>query len=123
MNKPVRVILRGDAKEAYEKLNKIVGEQIKENKENTKEIQLFNSINQKKEFVRLNPFYGSVIAKDKIPKKYIQLHDSTNLFHVELTNFWRMLYTVKGDQVEIICFILGIMDHDEYNKLFGYKKK
>jgi len=41
----------------------------------------------------------------------------------ELINFWRMLYTIKGDQIEIICFILDIMNHKEYDKKFGYRKK
>ena len=32
-----------------------------------------------------------------------------------------MLYTIKGDQVEIVCFILDIIDHPEYDKKFKYK--
>ena len=63
--------------------------------------------------------YENNIPKKLIPKEYgIQ-----NLWGVELTNFWRMLYTIKGDQVEIICFILEITNHNSYNKIFGYKKK
>jgi hypothetical protein len=34
-----------------------------------------------------------------------------------------MLYTLKGDEVEIVAFVFDILDHPEYNKKFGYKKK
>lgn len=123
MNKPVRVILLDDADEAYKKLNEIVGKQIKEGKENTEEMQLLRSINQKKEFIKQNPFYGDNIKKSQIPKKYVIKHNATNLWRVELINYWRMLYTIKGDQIEIICFILDLVDHKEYNQIFGYKDR
>src|SRR3989344_4568558 len=106
MNKPVRVILLDEADEEYKRLNKIVGQQIKEGKENTDEIQLLNSIKKKTELIKANPFYGNNIEKRKIPEEY----NVQNLWRVELTGFWRMLYTIKGDQVEIICFILDIID-------------
>ena len=119
MNKPVRIIMINEAEIEFKNLNEIVGQQIKEGKESTEEIQLLKSIRQKSEFIKANPFYGNNIAKDLIPKEY----NVQNLWRVELTNFWRMLYTIKGDQVEIICFLLDIMDHNKYNKKFGYKKR
>lgn len=119
MNKPVRVILLGNAKKEYEKLNEIVGKQVKEGKDNTEEVQLLKSIKQKRNFIKENPFYGDSIPKKLIPKDY----NVQNLWRVELSNFWRMLYTIKGDQIEVICFILEILDHPNYNKLFGYRKK
>ncbi len=33
-----------------------------------------------------------------------------------------MLYTVKDKEIEIIAFILDIVNHKDYNKKFGYKK-
>ena len=119
MNKPVRVILIDKAQDEYKRLNEIVGQQIQESKENSEEMQLFKSIKQKIEFVKANPFYGDNISKRLIPKEY----KVQNLWRVELTNFWRMLYTIKGDQIEIICFIIDIMNHNKYNKKFGYKKR
>ena len=59
--------------------------------------------------------------KNLIPKKYKIKHNASNLFRVELSHFWRMLYTLKGDEIEIIAFILDITDHPDYNKKFGYK--
>ena len=119
MNKPVRVILLDEASEEFDKLNKIVDQQIQKGNGGTDEIQLLNSIKQKIELIRLNPFYGDNISKSKIPGAY----QCQNLWPVELSQFWRMLYTIKGDQIEIICFILDIINHKKYNKKFGYKKK
>ena len=119
MNRPTRVILTGEAQSEYNKLNELVGQQIKEGKESTDEIQLFRSIKQKTDFIKANPFYGDNIPKNLIPKDY----NVSNLWRVELSQFWRMLYTIKGDQVEVICFILDIIDHPTYDKIFGYKKK
>ncbi len=123
MNKPTRVILLDEADAEYKKLNEIAGQQIKEGKENTEEIQLLKSIKQKSEFLKANPFYGDNIPKKLIPEEYILKYNAKNLWRVELTNYWRMLYTIKGDQVEIVCFVLDIIDHEKYNKKFGYKKK
>ena len=118
MNKPVRVILLDEADAEHNRLNEVVGQQIKEGKENTEEMQLLRSIKQKTELIKANPFYGDNIEKKKIPKSY----NVQNLWRVELTGYWRMLYTIKGDQIEIICFILDILNHKKYDKKFGYKK-
>ena len=123
MNKSVRVILLDEADSEYKKLNEIVGQQIKEGKENTEEIQLLRSIKQKIDFIKANPFYGDNIAKGIIPKEYVAKYNAKNLWRVELTNYWRMLYTIKGDQVEVICFVLDIISHKDYDKKFGYRKK
>ena len=117
MNKPVRVVLLDNADLEFKKLNQIVGEQIKKGLTNSEEMQLLRSIRQKIELVKQNPFYGNSIQKNLIPKEY----DVANLWRVELTHFWRMLYTIKGDQIEIFCFVLDILSHEDYDKKFGYR--
>ncbi len=119
MNKPVRAVMHGQAKEAFEELNKVVGEQLRQGMQNSNEIQMLNSIKQKTELIKQNPFYGDNIKKQLIPKNL----NVPNLWRVELSQFWRMLYTIRGDNIEIICFILHIIDHPTYDKLFGYKKQ
>jgi hypothetical protein len=44
---------------------------------------------------------------------------------VELPGFWRMLYTLTNGEreVEIIAFVLDVIDHKAYDKKFGYKKR
>lgn len=118
MNKQVRVILLDAADKSYKRLNFIVGEQVQNGKDNTQEMQLLKSIKQKIEFIKTNPFYGDSVKKELIPKEY----NASNLFRVELSQFWRMIYTIKGDNVEVICFILDIISHPDYNKRFGYRK-
>jgi hypothetical protein len=79
----------------------------------------------KKELIKSDPHYGNPIAKALIPKQYIKKFEITNLFRIELPNYWRMLYTLRNGEteIEIIAFIIDIIDHQEYNKTFGYKKK
>lgn len=121
--KPVRVVLLGDAEKSFKHLNIIAGQQRDSGKENTDEIQLLNSIRQKISFIKSNPFYGDNIKKELIPEEYKKQFKATNLFRTELSGFWRMIYTVKGDQIEIICFILDILSHPNYDKKFGYRKR
>jgi hypothetical protein len=73
--------------------------------------------------MKANPHYGDPVAKDRIPKEYVIKYGISNLFRVELSNFWRMLYTLTNDEteIEIIAFILDIINHKQYDKKFGYK--
>ena len=117
--KPVKVSFIDDAANEWEKLNKVVAEEKAKGIENSENQQLLKSIKQKIELIKMNPQYGSSVPKKLIPKKF----PIDNLWVVDLTGFWRMLYTLKGSQVEILCFILEIFDHRKYDKLFGYRKK
>lgn len=51
MNKPVRVILLDEADSEYKRLNEIVGQQLRDGKDNTEEMQLLRSIKQKTGFI------------------------------------------------------------------------
>jgi len=44
-----------------------------------------------------------------------------NVYRVPLSNYWRALYTIEGNRVEIFVFVLEIVDHKDYNRIFGYK--
>ena len=121
MNKLVRVVLLDEADNSFKRLNEIVGRQIKTGKENSDEMQLLKSIKQKIEWVKANPFYGDPIAKNLIPPEY-KKYGATNLFRVELSGFWRMLYMLKGDKIEVVAFVLDILNHPTYDKKFGYRK-
>lgn len=116
-NRTVRVILKDQARIEFEGLNRIIGEQILKGETNSEEMQLMNSIRQKIELVRSNPVYGIRMPKSKIPKEL----DVSNLFKVELTGYWRMIYSLEGNKVEVIAFILYIIDHPTYDKIFKYR--
>ncbi len=113
--KEIRVILSPEAKEVYTKLNK----EINESKESK---MLLKAINNKIELIKSNIHYGNPVAKNLIPEEYKKKFNTINLFHVELPAFWRMLYTlVDNEKVEIIAFVIDILNHKRYNKKFKYK--
>ena len=111
--KEVRVFLQGQAKESFIELKK----------RNDKESQsLVRSIERTINVLKQNPQFGDPLKKELIPEE-IKKQGISNVYRVELSNFWRALYTIKGSRVEIFVIILNIIDHPAYNKLFGYKKK
>ena len=113
--KEVKIILSPEAKEVFEYLNK-------EAETSKQERSMLNAIKQKSELIKANPHYGNPISKKLIPKEYKLKYGVTNLFRVELPNFWRMFYTLTERElkIEIIAFVLDIIGHKEYNKKFGY---
>jgi len=90
-----------------------------------KERSLLNAINRKIKLIKQNPHIGDSIAKMLIPKEYKEKYLTSNLYRIELPNYWRMLYTLTDGEtkVEIIAFVIDILDHPAYNKKFRYKKK
>jgi hypothetical protein len=115
--KQVRVILSQEAGEVYKKLNA-------EAEINKQSRMLLNAVNNKIGLIKSNIHYGDPVAKDLIPEEYKQKYSARNLFRVELPAFWRMLYTLtNNEEIEIVAFVLDIIDHPEYNKKFRYQKR
>ena len=116
--KTVRAVLSPEAEEVYRYLNR-------EAPNSKTERTILNAINKKIELIKENIHYGNPIAKNLIPKEYKEKYGISNLFRVELPNFWRMLYSLTDGEtkIEIVAFVLDLIDHDTYNKKFGYKKK
>jgi len=116
--KRVKLKLSPEAEEVYKYLNK-------EAPDSKTERMILKAINQKVELIKSNPHYGDPIAKKLFPAEYIQKYGITNLFRVELPAFWRMLYSLTDgeSEVEIIAFVLDVIDHRAYDKKFGYKGK
>ena len=120
--KPVKVVITGDAEEEFNKLNEVVGEEIRRGVKSSDHQTLLNAIKQRIEFLKANPQYGIHISKEKIPKEYILKYDVNNIWKTDLPGAWRMIYTIRGSEVEIISLILDILNHKDYEKRFGYKK-
>ncbi len=121
--KPTKVIITGKAKDEFNDLNKLVGDEIKKGITKSDHQTLLNSIKQKVDLLKDNPEYGIHIPKDRIPKVYTRDYDVSNLWKVNLSGAWRMIYTIRGTDVEIISLILDLMNHKDYNKKFGYRKR
>src|SRR3989344_3011084 len=118
--KEVIVKLSEDANEVYEELNKFVGEEKLKGIENSFHQTLLRSIQRVRELLKNNPFAGDQVPKRLIPNKYILKYDVDNLWRIELSDRWRLVYTITGDKVEIITFVLDIFNHKDYDRVFGY---
>ena len=121
--KEISVELIDEAAEAYTKLNHIVGNQNKKGKRNSDEILLWNGIQRAFDLIKDNPFYGENAKKEQIPEYYVKKYKARNIFIVDLPLFWRMIYTLESDKVEIVAFVLDIFTHKEYDKRFGFRKR
>ncbi|MDD9953904.1 MAG: hypothetical protein OXR66_06225 [Candidatus Woesearchaeota archaeon] len=82
------------------------------------EKQLYRSTSTALNNLQNNPFIGQGVQKRKIPPS---LRHLPNLFRIELAHYWRLLYYVVGDETTIICVVFEIVDHKQYDKIFGYK--
>lgn len=130
-NKRVVTKLVDDAKEFYATLK------AKIDLERTKGITssfnqtLFKSINDKIILLRANCDCGIHIPKNNIAEKYLLEYGVTNLWKINLSGGWRMIYTLNRPQIsnqeseEIVVWldVLDIVDHRKYDGLFLYKSR
>ena len=123
IKKKITIKLVGDAEQAFQELNRVVGEQHNKGITSSKDITLLDAINRVFDILTSNPFYGENAKKYLSPKEYRQKYDADNLFIADLPDYWRMIYTLESDELEIIAFILDIIDHGEYNKKFKFRKR
>jgi len=118
MDKPVIIRFDEEAYKEYKLLQEAVVQGKTAKKKPTYE-QLLSSVNNALKNIKANPFYG-----DLIPRKYLSKvadrYGTSKIFRVELIGYWRLLYTLIGDEISIIALILEYMDHDKYDKIFGY---
>ena len=127
----VSIKLLNEAKEDYLKLQETV--RIEKEKGTVASIHqtLLRSIDSKIELLKANYDFGMQIPKKNFPKKYVDSFGITNLWKIDLSDYWRMIYTLKQPQreqteIEIITIwldVLDIIDHKKYDKIFGYKKR
>lgn len=120
-NKEIKVILSEDADEVFRELNKIVGKEKKKKINSSFHQTLLRSIKRVIKLLKENPFAGNQIPKRLIPKEYFKKYEAENLWRIELANRWRLIYTITGNKVEVISFIIDIFNHKKYDKTFGYK--
>jgi hypothetical protein len=67
-----------------------------------------------------NPQAGKHIPKRLIPREYIIRYGVTNLWKLNLDSYWRLIYTLSGDRVNVYSIVLEVLDHKSYNRKFGY---
>ena len=71
-----------------------------------------------------NMYGGDLIKKKQIPSVYIQRYKVNNLFRYDHPEGYRSCYTIfKREGIGVCPTILDIMTHDEYNRIFGYRRR
>ena len=93
-------------------------ETLKEGKFEDK--QLYQYIIGAKEVLKQNPKAGDKIPHKLWPKIYKQKYNITNLWRYELPGAWRLVYTIKMDEITILNVILEWFTHKEYDRRFHY---
>ncbi len=119
--KEIRVKLSAEADEVFQELSRIVEEERRKNIESSFHQTLLRSILRVRDLLKDNPFAGDQVRKEIIPAKYKKEYDIDNTWRIELADRWRLVYSITGNQIEIITFIMDIFDHKDYDKVFGYK--
>lgn len=82
--------------------------------------QLYEFLQRAVDDLKKNPFVGKNIPKNLIPKEYIKKFGIDNLRKYDLPNAWRLIYSLKGDEIMIFSVILEWMDHKNYERRFKY---
>ena len=70
--------------------------------------------------IKEDPFATVAIPQKLWPIEYIRRFGITNLRKYNLPKGWRLLYTVRGNEIEIISVILEWLPHKEYENRFKY---
>jgi hypothetical protein len=67
-----------------------------------------------------NAFCGIQIQKRLIPEQCLKKYNVDNLWKYNLPRGWRLLYSVRRDEIIVISIILEWLPHKEYERRFGY---
>lgn len=82
--------------------------------------QLYEFIGRAINDMKNDPACGIKIPKKLWPQIYIEKYDITNLWKYDLPNGWRLIYTIKENEVMILNVILEWFDHKGYERRFRY---
>lgn len=94
---------------------------IKFYRELEKKGQLKQKLDDAMDLLKKNPNAVNRIKTKLWPAKYTKKYGINNLYRYSLGSNWRMLYTIIGQPDAINCVILEVLDHKNYDNLFGYK--
>ncbi|MBI2576179.1 hypothetical protein HYV84_03125 [Candidatus Woesearchaeota archaeon] len=75
--------------------------------------QLYRFVDRAIDDMKKNPACGIKIPKRLWPSAYIIEYGITNLWKYDMPNGWRLIYTIKEDEVMILNVILEWFNHKE----------
>lgn len=84
------------------------------------ERELFKRLNRAFGDLEENAFCGTQIPKRLIPKTYLKKYGVDNLWKYDLPKGWRLLYSVRRDEIIVVSIILEWLPHKEYERRFKY---
>lgn len=93
-------------------------EELKAGKYESK--QLYDFIERAISDLKKDPTCGVTIPKKLWPRVYEKRYKISNLRKYDLPDGWRLIYTIKADEVMILNIILEWFSHKEYERRFGY---
>lgn len=89
--------------------------------------KLFKMILDMEEVLMEHMYSGDLVSKKLTPRHYVENYSlnpkSPNLYVYDHPRHYRSCYTIARKEEGVCPIILDIMDHDEYNRKFGYRKK
>jgi len=104
------VFANKNIKNAYEKLKTTT----------TEDKQLYLLLNRAFDDIKKNYARGIFIPKRLILVEYVKKYGIDNLWKYDLPSGWRLLYSVKADDVVILTIILEWLPHKKYERRFHY---
>jgi Txe/YoeB family toxin of Txe-Axe toxin-antitoxin module len=123
ISKIVRVIFSEEAEQDYQRLVVLVKQEHETGIINSENQKLLKSIDEKVDRLKYAPDSGIQIAKKLFPMEYQTKYGINNLWKMNLFNYWRLIYTLQGDRLEVLCIVLDLIDHPTYDKKFGYRHR
>ncbi len=130
INRAIEIIFIGRAKDRYLQFTGMFNSGTLIGSSGSFYRALINSVNSKIDCLKMKYDCGIKILKKLFPLVYSREYGISNLWKLNLAGYWRMLYAIRmeriyGSEHEIVVIvdILDIISHEEYDKLFGYRKK
>lgn len=77
----------------------------------------------KKGIEKLSSDYRSgaqISRKHPVFSFYYKKYNVKNLWKLDVSKNWRLIYTVVGTEVKVLSIILELLDHKDYDRRFGY---
>lgn len=81
--------------------------------------RLYEYINRAIKDLKKDASAGIHMQKKLIPKEYTK-YGIINIWKYDVSNGWRLIYSVADEEVKIISIILEWLDHKNYERRFGY---
>lgn len=82
--------------------------------------KLYSNLEKAIKKIQEDPCCGVKVPKYLWPKEYSKNYEISNLWKYNLSNGWRLTYTIRGREIEVISIIIEWFCHKKYEKRFKY---